>query len=574
MRKRNIIIIVVAILIAIAVGAFVIYHINQKNEKSYEIEKVKQYNYFLLKQGEQYGVIDRSGNIVIEANYNEIKIPNPEKAVFACYQGETTKILNEKNEQILTQYNDVEPVRLKNIVSDLMYEKSILKYKQDGKYGLINFNGKEITKPIYDEIDSLSYKEGELLVKQDGKYGVININGNKIIEIIYDKIAVDEYYTDENGYKYAGYIVYVTTQEGYRYGYLNFKGEEILKPEYNELTRITEIVENENAYLMCAKNGRYGIMKNQETIIGNEYQTIRYDATNQVFVVEKSKKYGIASKDGKLIVPVQYNQIDITGIYFYAQNDQGTIVYDSNGAETNMAASIAILNTNNDKYKIIIDNENGTKYGVISKEEKQLIETKYNYIEYLYDNYFMVSDENGKLGILDDKENTKIQIDKASIQKIQDTNLVQATLEDKTTQIYNKNMELVCEMQNAIIEEKNDAIRIQNETETRYFNKDGKEVKNIEVYPNNKLFIKIENGKYGYVDNNGNKVVDYKYDKAYEFNEYGFASVKKGEKWGVINAKGEEVAQLSYEMDNQSEPFFIGAYYRVNYGFGEFYYTM
>lgn len=573
MKRRNIIIIIVAVLIAITIGAFIIYHINQENGKSYEIEQVKQYNYFLLKQGEQYGVIDRKGNIIIDAKYSEIKIPNPEKAVFACYQGEDVKILNEKKEEILSQYSNVEPIRLKNIVSDLMYEKSVLKYKKDEKYGLISFDGKEITKPIYDEIDSLPYKEGELLVKQNEKYGVINIKGNKIVEIIYDKIAVDEFYTDENRYKYAGYIVSITTQEGYRYGYLNFKGEEILKPEYNELTRVTEIQENENAYLLCAKNGRYGIMKNQETIIGNEYQSIRYDATNQVFVVEKSKKHGIANKDGKLIVPVQYSQIDITGIYFYAQNEQGTTVYDNKGSETNMVASMAILNTSNDKYKIRIDNENGTKYGVISKEEKQLIDSKYNYIEYLYDNYFIVSNEEGKLGILDDKENVKVEINKASIQKIQNTNLVQATLDNKTIQLYNKNMELICEMQNAMIEEKNNNVRIQNEMETRYFNKEGKEVKNTEVYPNNKLFVKVENGKYGYVDNNGNTVVDYKYDKAYEFNEYGYASIKKDGKWSAINEQGIEVAPISYQMNDQSEPFFIGSYYRVTYGFGEIYYT-
>ena len=128
-------------------------------------------------------------------------------------------------------------------------------------------------------------------------------------------------------------------------------------------------------------------------------------------------------------------------------------------------------------------------------------------------------------------------------------------------------------MQNARIEEKNNAIRIQNEVETKYFSKDGKEIKNTQVYPSNKLFVKVENNKYGFTDSNGNIVVDYKYDKAYEFNEYGFASVRKDGKWGAINDKGEEVAPLDYEIIDPNEPFFIGAYYKVTYGFGEIYYT-
>lgn len=573
MKKRYIIIAIV-LLVSVAIASIIIYNNIAENGKKYEIEQVKQYNYFLLKQDDLYGVIDKKGNIIIEPNYTEIKIPNPEKGIFICYQEENTKILNEKKEEVLTQYSNIEPIRLKNIASDLMYEKSVLKYKKDGKYGLIDFYGKEITKPIYDEIDSLSYKEGELLVKQNEKYGIINIKGNNIVEIEYNKIAVDEYYTDEKRYQYAGYIVSITTPEGYRYGYLDNKGKPILKTEYNDMERVTEIEDDENSYLICAKNGQYGVTKKEEPLIKNEYQSIRYDANNQVFVIEKSKKYGIANLDGNIIIPIQYDQIDITGIYLYAQNEQGITVYNNDGTQANIDSNIAILNTSNEKYKIKINNENGTKYGVINQEGRQLIEDKYNYIEYLHDNYFIVSNENGKLGIVDDRETIKVEINNDSLQKVSNTDLIQTTsTENKTTQIYSKAMEKICEMQNAMTEVEEDYIKIYNDTEIKYFDKEGKELKNTEVYSNNKLFIKVENNQYGFVDRNGNLIVNYQYDKAYEFNEYGFASVKKEGKWGVINEQGEEVIVPTYELKGQAKPSFIGSYYRVTYGFGEFYYT-
>ena len=44
-------------------------------------------------------------------------------------------------------------------------------------------------------------------------------------------------------------------------------------------------------------------------------------------------------------------------------------------------------------------------------------------------------------------------------------------------------------------------------------------------------------------------------------------------KWGAINEKGEEVAEPIYEWKDSTEPSFIGKYYQVTYGFGEFYYT-
>lgn len=565
---RNVILTILILAIIIGVS----YYFITTNNKKYEIEKVEQYNYFLLKQDGKTGVIDRSGNIVIDVKYDDIKIPNPQKDVFVCYSGENSQILNSQKEQILNNYQDVEPIKLQNIASNLMFEKSVLSYKENDKYGLINFQGKKITKPIYDEISGLSYKEGEILVKQNDKYGVINIKGHKLIDIEYDKIAVDGYYTNDDGYKYAGYIITTTTQEGYRYGYINYNGKLILKPEYNELSRITDIMDNENAYLLCAKNGQFGVNKNEKEIVKNEYQSISYDKTNELLVAEKSKKYGIASLDGKIIVPAQFLQIDVIGNYLYAKNEQGTIVYDNQGKETNMDTNISILNTENEKYKIKIDNQNETKYGLITKEGKELIEEKYSYMEYLYNDYFIVSNENSKLGVVDNKDAVKIPIENDSVQKVEGTDLIQAVVAN-TTKLYDKTMNNICEMENATVEVNSDYIKIYNDKQIQYFSKDGKELKNTDTYPNNELFSKQENGKWGFVNKNGSMVVEAKYDKVTEFNEYGYAAVNKDGKWGAINQKGEEVVEPIYTINDNKEPSFIGKYYQVKYGFGEVYYT-
>ena len=177
--KKNFIIrnIIIAILLIIIIGGASYYFI-KKNGRKYEVAKIENYNYFVLKKNNLSGVIDKTGKTIIEPNYEEVKIPNPEKEIFICYNSEKTKILNAKGQELFTQFKNIEPIRLKNIASDLMYEKSVLKYSEDSKYGLINFEGKKVTNAIYDEIEGLPYKEGELLVKQTDKYGVINIKGN------------------------------------------------------------------------------------------------------------------------------------------------------------------------------------------------------------------------------------------------------------------------------------------------------------------------------------------------------------------------------------------------------------
>lgn len=572
MKKRYIVGIVIAVIIILVVLSFVAYYFIQKNAREYEIAKVENYQYFVLKENNLSGVIDRSGNILIEPTYEEIRIPNPEKAVFVCYAENDSKVLNQNNEEMFSEYELVEPIRLKNVESDLMYEKSVLKYYQNGKYGLIDFEGKQITEPIYDSIDSLPYKEGELLVSQEGKTGVINIKGNLMVDISYGSIEVDGYYKDENKYKYAGYITSITTNEGYRYGYVNYKGQKVLENEYNEISRINDIDDDENAYLISAKNGQYGVIKNKEQILNNEYQSIRYDGTNNLFVIEKSRKFGVADINGNVIIEPTYNQIDITGAYLYAQNEQGTTIFNSNGTEANINTNISILNTDSDKYKIRINNENGSKYGVINESGEQVIEEKYNYIEYLYDNYFIVSNENSKLGVIDNKENEKIKIEYDSLTKLEGTDLIQTTISStNVTELYDKSLNNICQMTNATIEKEENYIIIYNDTETRYFDYQGKELTNKEVFPNNPLYAKQENGLWGFEKRDGTLVVECKYDKVTEFNEYGFASVEKDGKWGAINSEGEEVVAPTYELEGI--PSFIGKYYQVVYGFGEIYYT-
>lgn len=573
--KRNFIIrTTILVVLAVVTIAGLSYYFITENGKKYEVEKVNQYNYFVLKSGDKTGVIDRTSNIIIDAKYDDVKIPNPENPIFVCYQDGKTVILNEQKQEILTEYENIEPIQLKNITSDLMYEKSVFKYQKDGKFGLVNFEGKKITNPIYESIEGLPYKEGELLIKKDGKFGVINIKGNELIKNEYDSISVDGYYSPDNGYKYAGYIVSNTTNEGYRYGYLNYKRKLLLKPEYNQLSRFIDINDDENAYILASKNGRYGLLKNEEQLITNEYQSIEYDESNNIFTIELSKKYGVSNLEGKIIVPAEYKQIDITGIYLYARNDQGVTVYNTDGTQANIDTNIAILNTSNEKYRIRIDNKDGTKYGVIGKNGEQIIEEQYNYIEYLYDNYFIASNRNSKLGIIDDKNNIKVEIENDSLQKIDGTDVVEATIANgNIKRLYSKDMTKICEMSNANIENKNEYIKISNGEEIKYFDKQGKELKNTEVYPNNTLFAKKIDNKWGFTDKNGNIVVEEKYDKVTEFNNYGYASVQKDGKWGVINSKGEEILKPTYVLSNNIEPTFIGKYYQVIYGFGEIYYT-
>lgn len=572
MKKRNIIIIL-AVIAVIAISACIIVNKIQKENKKYEIAQINEYKYFVVKENEKYGVINTNGNIIIEAKYDDIKIPNPEKAVFICYENDKTKVLNEKGEEIFTQYEDIQPLRLKNVISDLMYEKTTLKYSKNGKYGIIDIEGKKITNPIYEDIDTLQFKEGELLVKKDGKYGVINIEGATLVKAQYDGIESDRYYEEETGYKKSGYIVSKTTDEGYRYGYVNIEGKQIIENKYNDLYRVTDI-NSKNVYIICAENGQYGLMKDGKQIINNEYQSLVYNESNDTITALKGKKYGVFSIEGKQIVPFEYKQIDTTGEYIYAtSNDENVKIFDTDGKEANIDSNLAILDVENTDYKIYINTAAGKTIYTIYKNGKAITKNEYVYIEYLNNNYFIACNSEGKLGVIDENENTKIAFNYNSIQKIEGTDLVQTTQNDTNTiEIYSKDLSKITELKNGNIEKHTDYIKLYNNDEIKYVSKDGKEIKNIELFKDNKIFANKWGDKWGFVDKNGNKIVDYNYDKVTEVNKYGFAGIEKDGLWGVVDSNGKIIVEPQYKL-NDIEPTFIGEYYQVTYGNGEIYYT-
>ena len=303
MKKKNIIIIAILVVVLAIAGYFVLEKINE-SQREYKIESISEFKFFVSRVNEKFGVIDTTGKTIIDATYDKVEIPNPSKDVFICYKNEKGVAMNSSKQQIFAEYNSIEAISLKNVATNVPYEKGVLKTEKNGKYGLIDFSGKKLVDTEYDKIDSFSNIEGQLQVQKGEKQGIINIKGNILVKPEYDNIISDNYYKEEVGYKKAGYIVGQKNQDGFKYGYIDNKGKLKLKLEYSDIERITENIDENEIYLILAKNGQYGVNKNNKNIINNEYQDIEYDKTNKVFIIQKNKNYGMADLTGKILIPV------------------------------------------------------------------------------------------------------------------------------------------------------------------------------------------------------------------------------------------------------------------------------
>jgi hypothetical protein len=203
----------------------------------------------------------------------------------------------------------------------------------NGKWGLVNMAGKEITPLIYDEIKwhqnpivklngkygYVNGKTGELLtpvkydkarewtdadfgnhdlaqVQLDGKWGCIDVHGKEIIPLKYDKIQIHQ----------SKEAPCVTARLKRKWGFIDLAGKEIAPFEYDS-------VEPFNACrARVKKRGKYGFINNKGAIVipiiydDCESDFIKDDEHIHPIAVALEGKYGYIDVDGNEIVPPMY----------------------------------------------------------------------------------------------------------------------------------------------------------------------------------------------------------------------------------------------------------------------------
>lgn len=574
--KKKVIVVLSIIILIIGIISIIKYNKN-KSKFNYTIEQISEVNYFLLMQNNKYGVVNKNGDIVVDPIYDVVEIPNASKPVFICKgnydqnSGEyNIQVFNDKKEPILYQYYTVEAIKLNNVESNGNYEKSVLKYKSDNKYGLIDFNGNKITDAIYDSIEGFNYREGILLVKKSDKYGIINIKGASIIKPKYDEILCDEYYTTDSKYDKSGYIVGTKTDKGMRYGYIDgIKRKQILKNEYNDIYRITDKIDDNNIYLVAFKDGKAGVYQNKKKIINNEYEDILYNANNDLLTLQKTSKQGVSKFDGTTIIPIEYDNIFFAGEYINAQKGDKIDIYNFDGTKEN-SEYISRKSVADKKYEIVSTSDD--KYKIINNENNKVIDDNYQYVQYLFKNYFSVTKDN-KYGIIDSDGNTILDFKYNIVRLLENSNVIQVIDDKSNIELLDENLKSIIKIKDANIYTYDNYFKVYSDDSVQYFDKSGKKLESKDVFPNNKLFAYKERNKWGFKDKDGNIVVKPIYDMVTEFNEYGYAGIKSKNKWGSINENGDVIKEPTYEVESNIIPSFIKEYYQVDLGYGEPYYT-
>lgn len=474
---------VFAVVIAIVVIIISIIAIQKLLTKAKNTKTVETLSYFALYSDNKWGILGSNGETIINPMYQEMPIViDSSKDVFLCtydineeQNTYKTKVVNSKNEEIFTNYDKVEALENYNKTENLWYEKNILKVQKDGKWGLIDLDGKEIAPIIYDNITTLKGVENSLIVEKDGKKGLINDKGSKIIDTEYSEIQnFGENY--KNGY--------ITVNSENKYGIIGFSGEKILDNNYEKI----------------------------ENIYGEKY-----------FVIRENGKEQLIDKQGNKIITEGFDeikQIANSGIVYTKQN----------------------------------------KYGLKDFEGNTKIEPTYDNLKEINKEIFSAT-KDGKVGLIDQEQNEKLGFEYKDIQYNEKAGIYIADDENYNSKILNSNFETKITGILSEINTDEGYLKIKQDENYKYYNFKFEEKNIQDILPKNKIYTNKQNGKYGFIDNKGNQVVECIYDDATESNKYGYAAIKKDGLWGAINSDGKVVIEPTYKLDENLVIDFIGKWH-------------
>ena len=477
---------VVATIVALLVIIMVIYSmILSLNKKSKEQQVLPEsVSYFSAYADSKWGVINNKGDKLSNISYDEmVIIPDSTKNIFIVtydvdYTNGTfkTKAINEKNEQLFSNYTNVSALVNYDTSNKVWYNNEVLKFEKDGKYGLIDFSGKEVLPANYEDISTMQGIEKTLILTKDGKYGLYNsVSKTVFADTTYTSVApFGKTYND-------GYIV---KNENGKYGILGSEGKIILDATHDKIMKVSG---------------------------------------NDKYVVQDGVKTKLISKDGTTILETGFDEI--------IEIDGDNLVIKKAG-----------------------------KYGIINTTGETLIDPAFDYLENCFGDYYIAKTA-GNYGVIKLNKDICIEIKYKDIKYRNDIASLICENEDYTSDIYNRELKFVLTGTISKVDSEKGYIRARVGNEYKYYNLQYQEITNKEALKNNTLFLVKENGKYGYVNKDGQKVVDCIYDDAQEQNQYGFCAVNKDGKWGVLQQNGSILLEPSVSLDNNISIDFIGTWH-------------
>lgn len=296
-----------------------------------------------LKKDGKMGIIDKTGKIIIPFDYDYLATSYQLKDFFVAGKkagtGYIYGIINSQNKEMISMN-----------YYDIYMDSNLVRVKENGKWGLKDFTGKQILPFEYDAITTYSKEklvqatkgdqfiffdgsgkqlfqkaksvyniiscgEGMITCKVNDKYGYLDFNGNEAIVTRYDDALAFFGGLAKVGKKNpaTGKILY---------GFIDKKGTEITPLKYE----VASSLNNGMAYLKDPETNRYGFIdKSGKWILNPSYlDAYSFDKAGGAWVKQTDGKWHYINKSGK-----DFGTVDEAGTVNKSFGTDGYAVYEN-----------------------------------------------------------------------------------------------------------------------------------------------------------------------------------------------------------------------------------------------------
>lgn len=354
----------------------------------------------------------------------------PERNIIMAYVGEG----NEPRRFALLEYKSkkkITPFIFESVFS--FYKNDLSQVKVNSKYGVINSKGQVIVPWVYDNMETILVNEAtNYIVSKAGRFGILNSANEIVIPFEYDKI--------EASYRARGFVS--LTKNG-KSGFMNMATRKLVIPSiYDQVYMVSADiiqVKKDSVYCLFKMDGeqlfanwytRLEVSRDREVVLVNfngkkgfvnmaEKATVPliYDELNQIygnfssgslFIAIKDGKQGVIRADGKLHIPVIYNQIKyLTDYKVVVTKGNKKGLFTDTGKQIIPIEYDALTNADGDGFgNTIIAVKNG-KYGMVDINGNSQIPCTYDKLQYL-NSFLAIAVKNGKYGVVERNNSNKV----------------------------------------------------------------------------------------------------------------------------------------------------------------------
>lgn len=509
-----------------------------------------------LSQRPSFGVINTSGKVVIPFIYDDLHISNMRAIVMSRIGTRFLFGMSDLSHKILI------PVRYQRI-----YSLGSLRYAVEnfeGKTAIFSDNGSQVT-PF--NIDSISnFRNDYAIIYKDRRQGLINRNGQLAVQPVYGEVQLDE----------AGNVLVRECHE-----WLFLRGDNTLINRFRA-DGLTPLSADRYA---IRDGGKMQLAGNDLIPLHNDLFSFIGEFRNGMALCRKGTRAGVLSTAGQLIIPAEYTAVEMESNGFRAHLDagekKGWVLLDHVGNTLTEKAYEHIAPFNGKFYPA----KRRGYWGALNAEGCEIVTCVHDSIVQELDNNIVVKFK-GAYGVMNLHERWLVSPQENRLQLLNDSTYLE--FGDKITFVKSVSGELIyfseyplklegryvreelpsgghwlVNMNGIVIDRSNqppDADIIFSESEgLRAIRKDGKfgfvdnegqlrianRYEAVQPFSEGLAAIRIL-GRWGFIDHQERLVIQPVYERVEDF-DHGTAIVMQDGRWGLIDGDGKVILPLRYD---------------------------